>query len=155
MNCPFCNSDIKQIAFSESDHFLAIYDIAPILPGHSLIIPKRHLQSIHDLTIEQYTEFFLFARDVIRKLSLVFNAPAFDWIIQENEEAGQSIPHLHLHIILRTKNDLPDAGDWYTVLKNRKNEEIIDSKKRPRLSFEQLKTIAQKLKDSFHELDKK
>jgi bis(5'-adenosyl)-triphosphatase len=154
MNCPFCNPDIDQVAFSESENFLAIYDIAPILPGHSLIIPKQHVKSIHELTDEQFTEFFQFGREVTRKLSLFFDAEAFDWIIQENEEAGQSIPHLHLHIILRTKDDLPNAGDWYTVLKNKKNNEVVDSEKRPRFSNEELKVIAMKLKDAFKQLDK-
>lgn len=154
MNCPFCNPNVNQTAFSESQNFLAIYDIAPILPGHSLIIPKQHLKSIHDLTTEQLNEFFQFGREVTRKLSIFFKAEAFDWIIQENEEAGQSIPHLHLHIILRTKNDLPNAGDWYTVLKNKKDDEVVDSENRPRFSIEELKTIAKKLKDAFKELDK-
>lgn len=152
--CPFCNPDVNITAFAESQNFLAIYDIAPILPGHSLIIPKQHFQSIHDLSNEQLNEFFQFGREVTRKLSIFFKAEAFDWIIQENEEAGQSIPHLHLHIILRTKHDLPDAGDWYTVLKNKKNEEMVDSEKRPRFSIEELKIIAKKLKDAFAELDK-
>src|ERR1035437_6055122 len=113
MKCPFCNPDINITAFSESQNFLAIYDIAPILPGHSLIIPKQHIQSIHDLSNDQLNEFLQFGREVTRKLSIFFKTEAFDWIIQENEEAGQSIPHLHLHIILRTKDDLSNAGDWY------------------------------------------
>jgi bis(5'-adenosyl)-triphosphatase len=152
--CPFCNPNIDNTAFSESQNFLAIYDIAPILPGHSLIIPKQHIQSIHDLSNEQLYEFLQFGREVTRKLSIFFKTEAFDWIIQEKEEAGQSIPHLHLHIILRTKNDLPDAGDWYSVLKNKNKEEIVDSENRPRFSIEELKIIAKRLRDAFAELDK-
>ncbi|NWJ50868.1 MAG: HIT family protein [Bacteroidetes bacterium] len=154
IKCPFCNPDISITSFSESQNFWAIYDIAPILPGHSLIIPKRHIKSIQELSTEQFDEFFQFGREVTKKLSLFFKTDAFDWIIQENEEAGQSIPHLHLHIILRTKDDLPNAGDWYSVLKNKNKEEVVDSENRPRFSIDELTNIAKKLKDAFVELDK-
>ncbi len=154
MSCPFCNPDVNQTAFAESKNFLAIYNIAPVLPGHSLIIPKQHLKSIHDLTEEQYTEFFQFAREVTKKLSVFFDTDAFDWIIQENEEAGQSIPHLHLHVILRTKDDLPNAGDWYIALKDRRKDEVVDSENRPRYSIDELKMIAKKLRDAFDQLNK-
>ena len=128
---------------------MAVYDISPMLPGHSLIIPKEHMESIYDLTPEKMVAFFEFARKVTKGLCSFLETDAFDWSLQEKEEAGQSVPHLHLHIIPRTKNDLAKTGDWFPVLMKNNKQAIIDSKDRPRFNEDEFQKITEKLKERF------
>ncbi|NJK87576.1 MAG: HIT domain-containing protein [Bacteroidales bacterium] len=138
--CPFCHSKIEESVFAETLLFRAIVNIAPILPGHVLIIPKKHIVRLIELTDDELFEMIKFSRQIIRILENIFKTDAFDWTIQEKEEAGQSIPHLHLHIIPRLKGDLPEPGAWFTLLKNN-DHEILDSDKRQKLTNEELVRI--------------
>jgi bis(5'-adenosyl)-triphosphatase len=114
--CPFCLSDNQRIAFASSVSFLALYNIAPILPGHTLIIPRLHVKSLRSLSNELTSELFLFARQVTDVLLNFYHADSFDWSLQDNEAAGQTVSHLHLHILIRHPFDLPEPGDWYPLL---------------------------------------
>lgn len=154
MNCPFCRLNSKDHAFKTSPNFMAVYDISPMLPGHTLIIPFEHIESLHDLDWERLSEFFQFARIVTKGLCDFLYTDAFDWSIQEKEEAGQTVSHLHLHIIPRTKNDLPNPGDWYPLLMEHNRQTVIDSKNRPRFTETEFKVITEKLRDKFQSLNK-
>jgi bis(5'-adenosyl)-triphosphatase len=145
MKCPFCDKNIQDSCFFEGNGFLAIYNIAPVLPGHSLIIPRRHIKSIFELNEEELYHMVSFSRKVISVLKTAFNTGAFDWTIQEGKEAGQTIEHLHMHIMPRITGDLPDPGDWYPKLKDNVNE-YLDSDKRRKLTNTEMQRIIGKLK---------
>jgi bis(5'-adenosyl)-triphosphatase len=145
--CPFCSDSIKESVFYETRDFLALYNIAPILPGHSLVIPRKHQTSIIDLSDEGLFNFFSTAKYALLILMKVFQTKAFDWSIQEKPEAGQTIEHLHLHIVPRIKNDLIQPGHWYPLI-HRNDMEIMDSENRPRLGAQELKVIVEKLKEA-------
>jgi bis(5'-adenosyl)-triphosphatase len=144
-DCPFCRIQ-KEAVFGESEHFLAVYNIAPILPGHSLVIPKRHVESLMDLTESELIEFMIFGRNIAKLLLKAFKTPAFNWTIQEKEEAGQTIAHLHMHIIPRKQGDLPQPGDWYPLLQ-KSQFEVIDSSSRARLTTEQVQEMVSYIKN--------
>jgi len=146
VNCPFCSPDNQRIAFASSNSFLALYNIAPILPGHSLIIPKIHVKSLHSLSDELICELFVFARQVTNVLLNFYMADAFDWSLQDNEAAGQTIQHLHLHIVIRKPADLPNPGDWYPLLDSKK---IGDSMERPKMDMTEYTMITGRLKSEF------
>jgi len=145
-DCPFCKEEIKEISFLENEKFFAIYNIAPILPGHSLIIPKKHIISLFELNNNELQEFLLLGQQAAKILSKAFNVESFNWSIQEREYAGQTVPHLHMHVISRTKNDLPSPGDWYPLLEKKFYSEHIDSSERPKLTKEQLSVVISKLR---------
>jgi len=145
INCPFCDSRIDEAKFSESENFLAIYNIAPILPGHSLIIPKRHVESLLELDDKELYEMTMFSRDITKTLLEIFKSSGFDWTIQEGGDAGGSIPHLHMHLIPRKSNDLTLPGDWYPLMKE-SEAEIIDSNARPRMTADEMKTIISRIR---------
>jgi bis(5'-adenosyl)-triphosphatase len=144
--CPFCNTSILSSVFYEQDGFMAIYNIAPVLPGHSLIIPAKHYASLLDMTQSELYNFLETSRTALRILLKAFNTDAFDWSIQEKPEAGQTIEHLHLHIVPRLKGDLRHPGDWYPLVQQNDNE-IIDSMDRSRLNEEAMRQIILELRE--------
>lgn len=146
MPCPFCNPKIKDCVFLESSGFLAIYNIAPVLPGHSLIIPRDHITSFIDLNQQQRAEFLDTTSRAVRILLKAFNTDAFDLSVQEKPEAGQTIDHLHLHIVPRLKGDLSNPGDWYPVI-HTSDRMIMDDKDRNRLPENDLHKIVEKLRN--------
>ena len=151
-DCPFCGPEKDAAVFYESDGFLALYNIAPVLPGHVLVIPRAHHTSLLALSPEAFSEFFSTARTVLAIVLKAFGTDAFDWSIQEKPEAGQTLPHLHLHIVPRRRNDLPDAGNWYPLV-HRNDTDLIDSRLRPRLSHRDLSLIVSKLRDIAKQMD--
>lgn len=124
---------------------MALYNIAPVLPGHSLIIPKAHFTGILELSDQEMFAFFDTARIALRILMQAFKTDAFDWSIQEKPEAGQTIEHLHLHIVPRLKGDLKQPGEWYPLI-NHNDEVIIDSVNRIRLSSSAMGQIVDELR---------
>ena len=147
--CPFCSPDNQKIAFASSPSFLALYNIAPILPGHSLIIPRMHIKSLRSLSNEQISELFLFARQITDVLLAYYKAGAFDWSIQDNEAAGQTIPHLHLHIIVRHPADLNAPGDWYPLIDNHSKNGSSD---RPALDAIEYSNVVENLSRVYKEM---
>lgn len=129
-NCPFCNNKNQSLAFASVSEFTAIYNISPILPGHCLVIPKKHLTSLFELSEDEISDFFTFARKVTSFLCEVYESDAYDWSLQEGTEAGQSIKHLHLHIIPRKPADLKEGEDWYGQL-----QQSIDPKNKERITL--------------------
>ena len=145
MGCPFCAPAVADITFMESGRFRAIVNVAPILPGHSLIIPKRHVESLLELSDDEAAEMVKLSRRAVALLMRFYGSDGFDWTIQESEAAGQSVPHLHLHLIPRTRGDVPDPGDWYTRL--------IEFRERPRLTHDEMRRIAEQLRTDAAESD--
>ncbi len=144
-DCPFCSPLISDHVFKETSGMLAVYNIAPILPGHSMVIPKKHVESIYDFSKDEIEEFFTFSQRVTKLLITFFNAEGFDWSLQESEAAGQSVAHVHLHIIPRKSNDLKRPGDWYSILEEHRSA-LIDNPFRHPLSNKQIQKIVTSLK---------
>jgi bis(5'-adenosyl)-triphosphatase len=143
--CPFCRADVQANSFAETENFLAIYNISPVLPGHSMVIPRRHLPGLMDLSDPQLCEMSLFARDVIKVLAKAFDQRDFDWTIQDGAAAGQTVAHLHLHLIPRKAGDLPQPGDWYPLLEQNEHA-LLDSASRPRYDEQAIAAITAQLK---------
>ncbi|MGH9510307.1 MAG: HIT family protein, partial [Terriglobales bacterium] len=78
------------------------------------------------------------SRKAVARLTQIYAADGFDWTIQESEAAGQSVPHLHLHLIPRTRGDLPDPSGWYPRL--------IEYRAKARLSDDEMKRLAERLR---------
>lgn len=148
--CPFCKDNIKTAAFAEENGFLAIYNHSPILPGHSLVIPSKHISSLFDLSEDEISAFFSFARKITSFLTKHYKSDAYDWSLQEGESAGQSVDHLHLHIIPRNPGDLPEGEDWYVKLEEQRKQKI-DEPGRAILSELEYNNTSQMLKEKWAE----
>ncbi len=146
--CPFCASQVEKSTFAEAGRFRAIYNISPILPGHSLVLPKAHKTTVLELSDGEICEFALFAQTVTRFLQDVFKSSGFNWTIQDGESAGQTIAHLHLHLIPRSRDDLPHPGDWYPLLKQDLAKRIDDDR-RKKLTPSEMAVVVAHLRDEW------
>ncbi len=146
-NCIFCKKKITGKSFYSTAQFSALYNIAPVLPGHSLIIPNKHYTSLFELSDDELGEMMIFARKITTVLKTVFQCDGFDWTIQDGVSAGQTVPHLHLHIIPRKRYDLPEGQEWYgKVLQNEAH--MIESTERERMSDKDYNSITSRLAEA-------
>ena len=88
----------------------ALVNLKPLLPGHVLVCPQRVVPRFSELTEAETTDLFLTVRQVGRVLERVYRASSLNIAIQDGVDAGQSVPHVHVHIIPRAKSDLDDRG---------------------------------------------
>ena len=106
-DCPFCTLPSSRI-ISEDALCLVIRDGYPISPGHSLIIPKRHVASWFDLTEEESADLWQHLRKAKTGLDAEFNPDGYNIGINEGAAAGQTVFHLHVHLIPRYHGDRAD-----------------------------------------------
>ncbi|CAN9080219.1 unnamed protein product [Alternaria alternata] len=88
----------------------AIVNLKPLLPGHVLVSPRRIVPRFNDLSAAEVQDLFLTVQRVSRMVERVFSASSLNIAIQDGVDAGQSVPHVHAHIIPRKKDDLEEEG---------------------------------------------
>ena len=96
--------------FHVTKHSFAVVNIKPLLPGHILVSPHRIQPRLRDLTVEETSDLFLTVKRIQRTLQRLYKADGFNVAVQDGEAAGQSVPHVHCHVIPRTKGD-PGGDD--------------------------------------------
>ena len=106
-NCPFCQLDAARIAFAD-DVTLVIRDAFPVSPGHTLIIPRRHVGSFFELTPPERARMFELLTQAKAELDGTLQPDGFNIGINDGAAAGQTVAHLHLHLIPRYRGDTPD-----------------------------------------------
>lgn len=87
---------------------MVLRDGFPISPGHTLIIPKRHIGSFFETTPDERNELLSLLDRAQKNLQTEFNPDAFNIGINDGAAAGQTIHHLHIHLIPRYQGDQPD-----------------------------------------------
>lgn len=111
-----------QVFYKTSLSF-ALVNLKPILPGHVLVSPVRRIPRFHDLTPPEVADLFSTVQRVSRTIERVYKASALNIAIQDGEDAGQSVPHVHVHIIPRKKADLDDKGGSDAIYRMMDGEE--------------------------------
>jgi diadenosine tetraphosphate (Ap4A) HIT family hydrolase len=106
-NCPFCHPDASKVLAS-NDHALAFLDGFPVTPGHALIVPKRHMVSFFEATAEEQAALFDLVAKVRQLLLAERNPDGFNVGINDGTAAGQTVMHLHIHLIPRYAGDTED-----------------------------------------------
>ncbi|KAL4863725.1 hypothetical protein BDV12DRAFT_189457 [Aspergillus spectabilis] len=102
--------------FHQTTLTIALVNLKPILPGHVLVSPRRIVSRVADLTPPETADLFLTVRRVGRMIERVYGATSLNIAIQDGPEAGQSVPHVHAHIIPRRKRDLSRTDQVYEML---------------------------------------
>lgn len=103
--CPFCTAGDRVIA--EDGPCFAIHDAYPVTRGHTLIIPRRHISSFREMTPEEWLAVHRLACRIAQELQADDpSIAAFNCGINDGRAAGQSIPHVHVHLIPRREGDV-------------------------------------------------
>jgi len=105
-DCPFCHVDREMIR--ESDHCFAIYDLYPVNPGHVLVISKRHVSDYFDLSDKEVAGLWKMVAEMKSFLQEKFTPQGFNVGFNVGRKAGQTIDHVHIHIIPRYSGDMED-----------------------------------------------
>jgi diadenosine tetraphosphate (Ap4A) HIT family hydrolase len=105
--CPFCNLPPNRIVVG-SAHGTVIRDGFPVSPGHTLVIPHRHVGSFFDLTDEERLDLFALLHASKARVDAEFSPHAYNIGINDGPAAGQTVPHLHIHLIPRYTGDRAD-----------------------------------------------
>lgn len=130
-NCIFCKlaaGDIPTNTVYEDDTFRVIMDANPATKGHSLIIPKDHFANLYEMDEEVAAKAMKLAKKMAVHMKEKLNCDGFN-LLQNNEEtAGQTVFHFHMHLIPRYKGDKNDDILKYTPLELSDDEmkEILD-----------------------------
>mgnify|MGYP000899711717 CR=1 FL=1 len=105
--CPFCTPSASRLVLANT-HALAILDAFPISPGHMLIIPKRHIASFFETTREEQEALLNLLAEMRQRLLSELNPNGFNIGINDGPAAGQTVMHLHIHLIPRYAGDMAD-----------------------------------------------
>lgn len=91
-----------------NDHALAIMDGFPLSPGHALVIPRRHIASLFEATKDEREALLDLLEQTRTELIGQYNPDGFNIGINDGAYAGQTVMHLHIHLIPRYKGDQQD-----------------------------------------------
>jgi len=106
-SCPFCHLDPSSVICSNR-HAVAVWDGFPVTPGHSLIIPKRHIVSFFEATPEEQAALFEILGEIRSRLIAERRPDGFNFGVNDGAAAGQTVMHLHIHLIPRYLGDTAD-----------------------------------------------
>ncbi len=107
LNCPFCQIEEQQIIF-QNELVISFRDGFPISPRHTLIIPKRHIASFFELTAQEHQALFEALHILKTEIDQEFTPDGYNIGINDGLAAGQTVMHLHVHLIPRYKGDCTD-----------------------------------------------
>jgi diadenosine tetraphosphate (Ap4A) HIT family hydrolase len=105
--CPFCTLPPDRIA-DHNDLALVIRDGFPVSPGHTLVIPKRHVGSFFDLSEEEVQSMMALLKAAKITLNEELSPDSYNIGINDGPQAGQTVPHVHMHLIPRYQGDIED-----------------------------------------------
>jgi histidine triad (HIT) family protein len=106
--CIFCKiveGEIPSNKILENDNFICFHDVNPRAPIHLLIIPKVHIEKFQDAPADLMSDMTLFMQEVAIKMGLDKNG--YRLIVNNGEDGGQEVPHLHFHMLGGTKLNWP------------------------------------------------
>jgi diadenosine tetraphosphate (Ap4A) HIT family hydrolase len=105
--CPFCTLKKSRI-LAESEFAAALIDAFPVTEGHTLVVPKRHVASVFDLSDEEQAAVWKLVAQVRATLTAQLKPDGFNVGVNDGAAAGQTVMHAHVHVIPRRKGDVAD-----------------------------------------------
>lgn len=107
-DCPFCARLASGEMQTPGLSVVAIPDSFPVNPGHTLVVPRRHLVDLFDLPGEELADVWRLVAEVKASLQRERKVDAFNVGVNVGSAAGQTVDHAHVHVIPRFRGDVPD-----------------------------------------------
>lgn len=107
-NCIFCkiiSGDIPSSVLYEDEAFKVIMDISPAAKGHAIIIPKKHFANLFELEDDFANKLLIVAKKVAKAMNKELECDGINLLQNNGEAAGQSVFHIHFHLIPRYHDD--------------------------------------------------
>ncbi|RPJ69691.1 MAG: HIT family protein [Acidobacteria bacterium] len=120
--CPLCSRAREGVFICENLAAVAFYDGYPVSRGHSLVVPRRHVADLFCLPAEEQQALWALLPMVKEALDRVHRPAGYNLGVNVGEAAGQTIAHVHVHVIPRYHGDVPDPrGGVRWVIPDRAN----------------------------------
>ncbi|MCT4596638.1 MAG: HIT family protein [Vallitalea sp.] len=116
-NCLFCNvanNSMESATIFENSEFKVVLDPFPASKGHTLIIPKEHIENIYELDTESASRLFALATHIAKVLKNTYDCDGLNVLQNNGAAAGQTVFHYHMHLIPRYSDDKVNIN-WETV----------------------------------------
>lgn len=113
-DCPFCAivaDEAPAYRLTEDDRTLAFLDIAPVNPGHALVVPKLHRETLTEMGPDLVADTFRSARSVVAAVESALDPDGLNLLQTNGEAAGQEVFHAHVHVLPRYADD-DVSVDW-------------------------------------------
>ncbi len=140
-HCPFCKvvsgEQLASVVFSD-DISIAFLDHRPLFPGHCLLIPKSHYETLSDLPGELVGPIFKNVQLLARAVELACDAEGS--FVAMNNRVSQSVPHLHVHIVPRRKKD-GLKGFFWPRHKYESETQVVETQKSIQAAIVKLQNI--------------
>jgi bis(5'-adenosyl)-triphosphatase len=81
-------------------------NLSPVVPGHVLVAPKQERRRMNDMTEAETSDLLIVGRFVARITERVYGASASTFVVQDGVDAGQTVPHVHLHVMPRRPGEI-------------------------------------------------
>ncbi|XP_059626349.1 bifunctional bis(5'-adenosyl)-triphosphatase/adenylylsulfatase FHIT [Cornus florida] len=111
----------KEVFYS-TDLSYAMVNLRPIIPVHVLVCPRREVKRFIDLTVDETSDLWLTAQKVGSRLEYHHKASSLTLTIQDGPQAGQTVPHVHIHIIPRKGGDFEKNDEIYDAIDEKEKE---------------------------------
>lgn len=142
----------KKEVFYSTDLSYALVNLRPLLPGHVLVCPRREVKRFGDLSADETSDLWLTAQKVGKQLESYHKASSLTFAIQDGPQAGQTVPHVHIHIIPRKSGDFEKNDEIYDALdvKEKEMKQSLDlDKERKDRSIEEMAEEADEYRKLF------
>lgn len=103
MFCQIIKGDLAGLVVFEDENSVAVLDHRPLFPGHTLLLPRTHFETLADLPQSQIGEFFANVQLLAKAVEVAMGAEGS--FVALNNRVSQSVPHLHVHIVPRRRKD--------------------------------------------------
>lgn len=126
-DCIFCkilNKEIPNHTVYEDEHTLAFLDIFPATKGHTVVIPKVHAETLLDLNSEVAKEYIVGVKRALERVEKILAPDGFNVGWNHGKAGGQTVPHLHTHILPRWNED--GGGSMHSVIKKESDISVQD-----------------------------
>ncbi len=106
MDCVFCkiiSGEIPAKFLAQTEHSASFMDAFPLSKGHVLAVPKNHYEKIQDMSKEENADLFSLVHEMISRVDAIYGSTLL--AVHNGKDAGQEIPHVHVHLVPRSSSD--------------------------------------------------